>query len=211
MRTLLTILFSLILFEVSGQTDNQVTERIIYTVRFDDKSAKENGLYNHLDSLTKSKLINQICDLAYSGKLKLARYWGEHVRALPNYYSIVGDHLLPYYFFRNDTLRYRYNSPPYNDQTSESIKRDEYFYRYLVNSLSFQEQWYFDRNKNIFTKKVDGVILFEDKYTHNIGMTENYYTALNDTTPNEYTPKYLIAKEIIYDVPVTKPDSEKKG
>lgn len=209
MRILLTIILTNILLAVFGQTDNRVTERIIYTVRLDDKSKKETSFYNHLDSTTKSNLINQICDLAYNKKLKLAHYWGDKVKALPDYYNIVGDHLLKHYYFRNDTIRYRYNSLPYEDRTSGDVKRDNYLYRYLINSLSFQEQWYFNKTKNIFTKKVDGVILFEDKYTHNIGMNCNYYVALNDTTPNEYNPKYLIAKNIIYDVPITKSDSEK--
>ena len=93
-------------------------------------------------------------------------------------------------------------------ENMSDVKRDNYFYRYLVNSLSFQEQWYFEKSKNVFTKKVDGVVLFQDKYTHNIGMTRNYYAFLDDTTKNEYKPENLVTKNIIYDVPITKNDSE---
>ncbi len=207
MKILLTIILSNIILTTLGQTNDRVTERIIYTVRLDDNSKKEIGLYNHIDSLSKTSLINQLCDLVYNKKLKVAYYWGDKVGGLPDYYNILGNHLLESYFAWNDTIKYRPDNKKHKNDYD--VKRDNRVYRYLINSLSFQEQWYFDKNKNIFTKKVDGVILFEDKYTHNIGMTCNFYLALNDTTPNEYNPKFIIAKNIIYDVPITKSESEK--
>ena len=106
MRLLLTIILSNIFLTTFGQTDNRVTERIIYTVRLDDNSQKENGLYSHLDTVTKKSLINQLCDLVYNKKLKAAYYWGDKVGGLPDYYNILGNHLLESYFAWNDP-RYR--------------------------------------------------------------------------------------------------------
>ena len=189
-----------------AQTENLVTQRILYTVRLDNNEHKEGGFYNHLDSLTRTHLINQICDLIYERKLMTSYYWGEEVGGLPNY-SPVGENKSKYYFKRNDTIRHKYNLPPYGNKTMSDVTRDNYVYRYLINSLSFYEKWYFDINTNIFSKRVTGIILFEDKYTQNIGQTCNYFVALNDTTTNEYNSKYLVAKNIIYDVPVSKGDT----
>jgi len=201
-----TILFYITVF---AQNENQITELILYTVRLDDNSKKENRFYNCLDSTTKNDLINKFCDLAYNSKLKIFPYSGESIGRRAYCFDEITENKQKEYFFRNDTIRYKYDNLPYQDITISDIKRDNYFYRYLVNSLSFQEKWYFNKAKNVFSKKVEGVILFEDMYTHNVGMKCNYYLSLNDTTPNKYNIKYLIAKNIIYDVPITKFDTEK--
>ena len=60
----------------------------------------EQGFYCHLDSLTKSKIINRICDLIYDKKLKVACYWGERIGGLPDYFNT--DTHLQSCFQRND-------------------------------------------------------------------------------------------------------------
>lgn len=203
MKTVLTIILCTIFLAVIGQTtDNLVTEKIIYTVSLGEKSGIDGGHYNYLDSVLKANFINQICDFVYNKKLKAAYYWGDHVGARPDYYNILDTHLLESHFAWNDTIKYR----PYAKKSKHDrdIERDNRVYRNLINSLSFQEQWHFDKTKNTLTKKINGIILFMDRYTHNTGMNCNFYIALNDTTPNEYIPKYLLAKNIIYDVPITK-------
>ena len=203
MKHILTIILSLYILTVSGQTDNQITERIIYTVRFDDKTGKENGLYQHLDAVTKKQIINEICDLVYQGKLGTCNYWGDKIGELPDYFRI--EKLANRLDFKwNDSIIYH----PKSTKKLDNDTRDGKVYRYLINSLSFQEQWYFDKTTNQFTKKINGVILFQDKYTHNVGMWCSNYVPLNDTSKNEYNPKFLVAKNIIYDVPITKTDKE---
>jgi hypothetical protein len=180
-----------------------VTERVIYTVRLDD-TTKTNE--SHFPSNNKKDIINTLCDLVHHGKLDANSYWGE-IGGIPSTYRPLREKFVKMYFFRNDSLKYDPDSLPYENRTI-GPHRNDYVYRYLINSLSFNEKWYFDEETNTFTKKVAGVFLVQDEYTHNIGMKESYYLPLNDTNTNNYDRSNLLSETIIYDVPITKENQE---
>ncbi len=206
-KTILTFILILIVGNAMGQNLNDlVTERIIYTVRLNDTTQTEEEFYNYLDSPKKADIVNMLCDLVLNGQITASRYWGEQVGSLPDYNNTVGAHLVKNYFKWDESIKFVPNTS--NSETSIRTKRDNQVYRYLINSLSFQEEWYFNTESNELTKRVNGVILYQDEYTHNIGMKVSHYLPLNDTTDNEYKQENLLAPDIIYDVPVTKTDTE---
>ncbi|MBS1514540.1 MAG: hypothetical protein JSS63_05890 [Bacteroidetes bacterium] len=172
-----------------SQADLEITDRIIYSVSLDS-----------LNSSSKKELLNTLCNLVYDGKIQPARYLGESVHLMPEFYNVLRIGEAKEYFYWDDTIKY------YPDTTTDEMKRkrDNRVYRTNISNLSFLEKWYFNTKLNIFVKKIKGVILFQDEYTHNVGMRENYYLPLNDTIQNRYLQKFLIRKNIMYDVPITK-------
>lgn len=201
MRFILIACFSLFLTTGFGQTKNLVTERILYTVRFDDSSGKDKGHYQHLDSKTKNKLIDQICDLVYEGKLPINTYWGETVAELPReggFYAYNPNKR----FKKNDSLTQHLDTANLNRDFDISI------YRYLLNSLSFLEKWFYNSETNQFSKEVNGVILFHDRVPQYRRFTSDY-VPFNDSTKNYYDEKNLLVRNIIYDVEVSRNEQNK--
>lgn len=207
MKEIYFILIIFLTFSISTTTgqniEDLVTERIIYTVPLDDTTKG-----NESDFLTDKKqdIINILCDLVYQGKLDANSYWGD-IGGIPSTFRPLREKFVKMYFFRNDSLKYDPDSLPYENRTI-GPHRNNYVYRYLINSLSFNEKWYFDEKTNTFTKRIAGVFLIQDEYTHNMGMKESYYLPLNDTTSNNYSSSNLLSETIIYDVPITKEKQE---
>jgi hypothetical protein len=186
---------------VGQRTNDLITERIIYTVNFSDSSFSENPFYNLLEKSKKDKLINTLCDLVFEGQIPANSYWGE-IGYLPSTFNTLRKQFVDMYFFRNDTIKYDPEKAPYKTNWTGG-HRDNYVYRYLINSLSFNEEWYFNSKSNTFKKKVKGVFLTQDEYTHNKGMKTSYYLPLNDSVKNQYKTASIITETIIYDVPIT--------
>lgn len=178
------------LFTYSQKIENRVTERIIYTVKF-DTIKRIDYPFCYIPQNTKKQIINTFCDLAYNNKVKVYSYYGE-IGNLP--YVEIRPALVKSYFKWNDTIKFIPDTKKYKNEWDK--KRDNQVYRYLINSLSFQEEWYFDETKNEFIKKVNGVFLYQDEYTHNIGMKESFYLKFN-TTENEYDSSNIIVEDII--------------
>ncbi|MBI1286112.1 MAG: hypothetical protein GC178_00895 [Flavobacteriales bacterium] len=192
----LLVLLSLYGGHVRAQSFEEITDRIIYTVRFDGKKSKVGDYYEFLDDSSKTKAINQLCDLIRDGKLQASYYWGDQVGNMVQPFNKLRHALAEGRFSWNDSIQYKC-------EKGKNALRDNQVHRNLINSLSFLESWHYDEKTNVFKKVVNGVILFQDKYTHNIGMTCNYYTSLNDSTINSFQEKFSLGR-IIYDVPVTK-------
>ena len=196
-RISLTLFANIIFLVVYSQDSKLITDRILYTVRLDSNTQKEGGFYQHLDSSIKKKLINQLCKLAYEGIVTAYTYYGDTIGALP--YVPLRKEQAKRYFEDDSTV---YNPKP---------ERDNKIYRDLINSLSFFEEWYFDPESNRLSKKIYGIVLFQDTYTQNIGMRCNYYLSLNTRDSNSFNPENIIVRNIIYDVPITRTESEKKN
>ena len=184
-------------FHLAGypQCESLISDRILYTVRLDDTTGQDEGRYAFMDPSERSAFVDQLCSLAVSGKITPTRYWGDRVYSLPGRYDVEK------HFTVSDTA---WKDLPTKKKSKRSTEpgRNDLFYRDLVNSLSFLEEWRFDGRTNTFTKVVKGVVLFQDKYTHNIGTRLNYYLPL-ESSADVFDLKNLIMSNIVYDVRVS--------
>jgi len=180
---------------VHAQCEGLITDRILYTVRLDDTACHAEGHYAYIDPSKRTALVDQLCSLAVSGEIIPRRYWGDKVYYLPDRYDVAKN------FAVSDTAWKDLPSVKKNKRPAES-GRNDLFYRDLVNSLSFLEEWRFNERTNTFTKAVQGLVLFQDKYTHNIGTKCNYFLPL-ESSADVFDPKNMIVGSMIYDVRVS--------